>query len=91
MSDAGHEPALPIGRVETGDHELDQIAEAYLSQAEGDVRAALLQAIADDAPYRPLSRWALLVGASLRAGAQRGGSTGEAWPVVRVACPITPS
>ena len=47
MRDAGHEPALPIGRVETGDHELDQIAGAYLSQADGDVRAALLQAIAD--------------------------------------------
>ena len=47
MSDAGQEPALPIGRVETGDHELDQIAEAYLSQADGDAVAALLQAIAD--------------------------------------------
>ena len=47
MSDAGHEPALPIGRVETGDHELDQLAEAYLSQADGDALTALLQAIAD--------------------------------------------
>jgi hypothetical protein len=45
MSDAGHKPALPI--VETGDRELDQIAEAYLSQADGDVLAALLQAIVD--------------------------------------------
>jgi hypothetical protein len=47
MSDAGHETALPIGRVETGDRELDQIAQAYLSQADGDAVAALLQAIAD--------------------------------------------
>jgi hypothetical protein len=47
MSDAGHEPVLPIGRVETGDHELNQIAEAYLSQADGDAIAALLQAIVD--------------------------------------------
>jgi hypothetical protein len=47
MTNAGHEPALPIGKVETGDHELDQIAEAYLSQAEGDPVVALLQAIAD--------------------------------------------
>jgi hypothetical protein len=47
MSDAGREPALPIRRVETGDHELDEIVEAYLSQAEGDPVAALLQAITD--------------------------------------------
>jgi hypothetical protein len=47
MSDAGREPALPIGRVETGDRELDQLVEAYLSQAAGDPVAALLQAVAD--------------------------------------------
>jgi hypothetical protein len=47
MSDAGHEPALPIGKVEAGDDELDQIAEVYLSQANGDARTALLRAIAD--------------------------------------------
>ena len=47
MSDAGHEPALPVGKVETGDRELDQIAEVYLSQADGDAFAALLRAIAD--------------------------------------------
>jgi hypothetical protein len=46
MSDAGHEPALPIGKVDT-DRELDRIAEAYLSQADGDASAALLKAIAD--------------------------------------------
>jgi hypothetical protein len=41
MSDAGHEPALPIGKVETGDRELDEIADAYLSQAGGDAVRAL--------------------------------------------------
>jgi hypothetical protein len=47
MTDAGHEPALPGGRVETGDHELREIAEAYLNLAHGDPLAALLQAVAD--------------------------------------------
>jgi hypothetical protein len=62
MSDAGHEPALPTGKVETGDHELDQLVEAYLSQADGDAVAALLRAIADGRTIaalvsRGFSRW----------------------------------
>ena len=57
MSDAGHEPALPVGKVETGDEELDQLAEAYLSQADGDALAALLQAIADGRAVSALVSW----------------------------------
>jgi hypothetical protein len=35
-----------MGKVDTGDHELDQLAEAYLIQAEGDATVALLQGAA---------------------------------------------
>jgi hypothetical protein len=53
MTNAGHEPALPIGKVETGDHELDQIAEAYLSQAEGDPVVRYSRRSPTGGPSRP--------------------------------------